>query len=210
MSKETLAHAAEPFFTTKGIGKGTGLGLAMVKGFVEQSNGHFQIRSEPGKGTTVDLLLPIAERTAPQPRVEAENDMPDIAPLVVLAVDDDPLVLLNAKAMLEDLGHTVVTATSGSEAIEVLDRMAEVDLLITDQAMPHMTGLQLTETVHESWPNVPVIIATGYDEMPAGTQGKFGSSRSRSFRTTSARRLWLPQKSAIADLPSCAIPHIVA
>jgi len=173
MSKDTLARAAEPFFTTKGIGKGTGLGLAMVKGFVEQSNGHIRIGSEPGRGTTVELWLPIAEQTAPQPRAEPEDVTPDVAPLVILAVDDDPLVLLNAKAMLEDLGHTVVTANSGSEAIEILDRVARIDLLVTDQAMPNMTGLQLADTVHESWPNVSVIIATGYDEMPAGTQGKF-------------------------------------
>ena len=183
MSKETLARAAEPFFTTKGVGKGTGLGLAMVKGFVEQSNGHIQIRSEPGKGTTVELSLPVAEQSARTPLPEAEDDTPEIPPLVILAVDDDPLVLLNAKAMLEDLGHTVVTATSGSEAIEVLDRMARVDLLITDQAMPHMTGLQLTETVHESWPEVPVIIATGYDEMPAGTQGKFEKLKKPFFQS---------------------------
>ena len=173
MNQETLARAAEPFYTTKGVGKGTGLGLAMVKGLVEQSNGHLQIKSELGKGTTVEMWLPIAEQAAPQPRIEVEEDTPDIAPLVVLAVDDDPLVLLNAKAMLEDLGHTVLTATSGSEAIEILDRVARIDLLVTDQAMPNMTGLQLADTVHESWPDVPVIIATGYDEMPAGTQGKF-------------------------------------
>jgi CheY-like chemotaxis protein len=145
----------------------------MVKGFVEQSNGHIRIGSEPGRGTTVELWLPIAEQTAPQPRAEPEDVTPDVAPLVILAVDDDPLVLLNAKAMLEDLGHTVVTANSGSEAIEILDRVARIDLLVTDQAMPNMTGLQLADTVHESWPNVSVIIATGYDEMPAGTQGKF-------------------------------------
>jgi len=91
--------------------------------------------------------------------------------------------------MLEDLGHTVVTATSGSEAIEVLDRMARVDLLVTDQAMPHMTGLQLTETVQESWPEVPVIIATGYDEMPAGTHGKFEKLKKPFFQNDLAKAI---------------------
>lgn len=174
MDDDTLARASEPFFTTKGVGKGTGLGLAMVKGFVEQSGGRFVIRSERGKGTTVELWLPIAESHASQ-RVEAKHGEEPIntEPLVVLAVDDDPLVLLNARAMLEDLGHTVVTATSGAEAVEVLDRVVRVDLLITDQAMPNMTGLQLAAIVQEGWPEVPIIIATGYDEMPASAQGRF-------------------------------------
>ena len=103
MDDDTLARASEPFFTTKGVGKGTGLGLAMVKGFVEQSGGRFVIRSERGRGTTVELWLPIAESHASQ-RVEAEHEEDEpinIEPLVVLAVDDDPLVLLNARAMLK-------------------------------------------------------------------------------------------------------------
>jgi PAS domain S-box-containing protein len=174
MDDDTLARASEPFFTTKGVGKGTGLGLAMVKGFVEQSGGRILIRSEIGKGTTVELWLPIAENASQRIQAEKEEDEPiNIEPLVVLAVDDDPLVLMNARAMLEDLGHTVVTATSGAEAIEVLDRVARVDLLITDQAMPNMTGLQLAAIVQEEWPGVPIIIATGYDEMPPGAHGRF-------------------------------------
>jgi PAS domain S-box-containing protein len=174
MDDDTLARASEPFFTTKGVGKGTGLGLAMVKGFVEQSGGRILIRSEIGKGTTVELWLPIAESASQRVQAEREEEEPiNIEPLVVLAVDDDPLVLMNARAMLEDLGHTVITATSGAEAIEVLDRVARVDLLITDQAMPNMTGLQLAAIVQEKWPDVPIIIATGYDEMPSSARGRF-------------------------------------
>jgi CheY-like chemotaxis protein len=174
MDDDTLARASEPFFTTKGVGKGTGLGLAMVKGFVEQSGGRIQIRSEIGKGTTVELWLPIAENANQRVQAEREEDEPvNIEPLVVLAVDDDPLVLMNARAMLEDLGHTVVTATSGAEAVEILDHIARVDVLITDQAMPNMTGLQLAAIVQEEWPEIRIIIATGYDEMPTSAHGRF-------------------------------------
>jgi CheY-like chemotaxis protein len=174
MVVETLARASEPFFTTKGVGKGTGLGLAMVKGFVEQSGGRMIVRSELHKGTTVELWLPIAEEAEPQALLSREDEeLVTSKPLVVLAVDDDPLVLLNAKAMLEDLGHTVITAKSGAEAVEVLDHGAQIDLLITDQAMPNMTGLQLADIVREGWPNLPIIIATGYDEMPAAVRERF-------------------------------------
>lgn len=175
MDMDTVARAAEPFFTTKGVGKGTGLGLAMVKGFVEQSGGRMIIKSELHKGTTVELWLPIAEEKEELQRDVGSDEEIQVktAPLVVLAVDDDPLVLLNARAMLEDLGHTVITAKSGAEAVEILDHGAQIDLLITDQAMPNMTGLQLAGIVTEGWPRVPIIIATGYDEMPAGVQERF-------------------------------------
>ena len=107
----------------------------------------------------------------------------------MLAVDDDPLVLLNAKAMLEDLGHTVITAKSGAEAVEVLDHGAQIDLLITDQAMPNMTGLQLADIVREGWPEVPIIIATGYDEMPAGAQVRFEKLSKPYFQSDLSRAI---------------------
>ena len=190
MDNETLARASEPFFTTKGVGKGTGLGLAMVKGFVEQSGGRMAIKSELRRGTTVELWLPIAEEERPHPSEEPEDEEPvQSRPLVVLAVDDDPLVLLNAKAMLEDLGHTVITAKSGAEAVEVLDHGAQIDLLITDQAMPNMTGLQLADIVREGWPEVPIIIATGYDEMPAGAEVRFEKLSKPYFQSDLSRAI---------------------
>jgi PAS domain S-box-containing protein len=198
MDDDTLARASEPFFTTKGIGKGTGLGLAMVKGFVEQSGGRLLIRSEVGKGTTVELWLPIAENASQSVRVEDDEDEPiNIEPLVVLAVDDDPLVLMNASAMLEDLGHTVVTATSGAEAVEVLDRIAKVDLLITDQAMPNMTGLQLAAVVEEQWPEVPIIIATGYDEMATSAHGRFEKLRKPYFQSDLNKAIMAATKASV-------------
>ena len=132
------------------------------------------IKSELHRGTTVELWLPIAEKEEPHQDAVPDDAAPaKSAALVVLAVDDDPLVLLNVRAMLEDLGHTVITAKSGAEAVEILDHGAQIDLLITDQAMPNMTGLQLAGIVSEGWPSVPIIIATGYDEMPAGVQERF-------------------------------------
>ncbi len=169
MDAETLKRATEPFYTTKGIGKGTGLGLSMVHGVTEQFGGCFTLHSEPGKGTTAEVWLPVADTTAMAFNLGHADEVPNIAfrPLVVLAVDDDFLVLTNTLAMLEDLGHTALEATSAIEALEVL-ASSPVDLVITDQAMPNMTGLQLASTIQAQWPQIPIIIATGYAEMGPG------------------------------------------
>jgi len=168
MDEATLRRAMEPFFTTKGLGKGTGLGLSMVHGVAEQSGGWFTLRSRQGEGTTAELWLPVAEGQAQQvgrSERRAIEGVADQRPLVVLAVDDDGLVLTNTVAMLEDLGHTAISASSGKEALEILRQQGAVDLVITDYAMPQMTGLQLADAIKKEWPEVPVIIATGFAEM---------------------------------------------
>jgi PAS domain S-box-containing protein len=168
MDEATLRRAMEPFFTTKGLGKGTGLGLSMVHGVAEQSGGWFTLRSRQGEGTTAELWLPVAEGQAQQvgrSERRAIEGGADQRPLVVLAVDDDGLVLTNTVAMLEDLGHTAISASSGKEALEILRQQGAVDLVITDYAMPQMTGLQLADAIKKEWPEVPVIIATGFAEM---------------------------------------------
>ncbi|HMJ42675.1 MAG TPA: PAS domain S-box protein [Pseudolabrys sp.] len=171
MDGETLRRATEPFFTTKGIGKGTGLGLSMVHGMAQQSGGSFTIRSRLGEGTTVELRLPLADMPAQPvsagPRAPSEATVRQ-ASLVVLAVDDDFLVLTNTIAMLEDLGHTAIEADSGAEALRILRQNDTIDLVITDQAMPQMTGAQLAEVIKIEWPNLAVILATGYAEMEPG------------------------------------------
>lgn len=168
MDEETLARAREPFFTTKGIGKGTGLGLSMVHGFAEQCGGSLIISSERGNGTTVSLWLPVAKET-PNATDEAHPTQSFVAvdnqPLVILAVDDDDLVLTNTAGMLEELGHTVFQAGSGADALRMLSE-GDVDLVITDHAMPQMTGAQLADTLYETHPGLPVIIITGYAELP--------------------------------------------
>ena len=165
MDETTLRKATEPFFTTKGIGKGTGLGLSMVHGFAEQSGGRFILRSQKDRGTTAELWLPVAKASAqpaaPAPAVPAKS----LRALTILAVDDDALVLMNTVGMLEDLGHTVFEAYSGKEALEILRREDSIDLVVTDQAMPKMTGTELAKVIRSEWPDIPVLLATGYADM---------------------------------------------
>ncbi|GJD51556.1 Sensor histidine kinase RcsC [Methylobacterium crusticola] len=171
MDEATLAKAQEPFFTTKGVGKGTGLGLPMVQGLAAQSRGRLVLRSRRDAGTTAEIWLPVAEAGAireegPPRRPAAARALPS---LIVLVVDDDPLVLENTAAMLEDLGHRVIEARSGQEALELLRRARTLDLVVTDQAMPEMTGAQLAERIAAERPGQRVILATGYAELAGGT-----------------------------------------
>ncbi|MBN9602786.1 MAG: PAS domain S-box protein [Afipia felis] len=170
MDADTLRRAAEPFFTTKGPGKGTGLGLSMVHGLTEQCGGRFVLQSATGKGTTAELWLPVATSTlsATQQTSQITRVAPGQESMVVLAVDDDTLVLTNTIAMLEDLGHIGVAASSAQEALDILRNHDGIDLVITDQAMPHTTGLQLVQAIRAQWPALPVILATGYAELEPG------------------------------------------
>ncbi|MBX4860079.1 PAS domain S-box protein [Rhizobium sophorae] len=169
MDAKTLEQAVTPFFTTKGVGKGTGLGLSMVQGLASQSGGRLMMKSSLGEGTTVELWFPVAsveqttEATADRPRQE-ENATPRLR---IVAVDDDGLVLMNTTLMLEDLGHTVFEAMAGSEALDILHKQ-QVDLVICDHAMPRMTGAQLAQAIRDEWPDMPIILATGYAEIPEG------------------------------------------
>jgi PAS domain S-box-containing protein len=169
MDEATLARAMEPFFTTKGVGKGTGLGLSMVQGLAQQSGGGLVLKSRPGTGTTVELWLPAAEPksdvAASIEETSAVEPEPAARTLCVLAVDDDPLVLLNTVAILEDLGHRVFEATSGVQALDILRREKTIELVITDQAMPHMTGAELARAIKAERPDLPIILATGYAEL---------------------------------------------
>jgi PAS domain S-box-containing protein len=172
MDEATLALALDPFFTTKGVGKGTGLGLPMVLGMAQQSEGRLVLKSRKGEGTTAEIWLPVASggtraaRNSRQPGVQPAQSLTH--PMSVLAVDDDSLVLLNTAAMLEDLGHTVFEAASGQQALDILRKEKTIDLVITDQGMPNMTGSQLAAAIAAEWPHVPIILATGYAELPSG------------------------------------------
>jgi len=170
MDEETLRRAMEPFFTTKGVGKGTGLGLSMVHGLAEQSGGRFNLKSKVGEGTTAELWLPVAEPASGKARsnLKAASRVAT-AELTILAVDDDPLVLTNTMAMLEDLGHLVHSASSAKGALKILAGYPDIELVITDQAMPQMTGVQLAKAIERDWPHIPVLIATGYAEIEPGT-----------------------------------------
>jgi signal transduction histidine kinase len=169
MDEQTLKRATEPFFTTKGAGKGTGLGLSMVHGLAAQSGGAMRLESRVGEGTSVELWLPVSKHalTAPPPeRVAAFRG--DQRPSRILVVDDDPLLVASTAAILEDLGHEVIEASSGSHALDTLRLGADVDVVITDHAMPGMTGAELARRIRQDWPRLPVILATGYAELPNG------------------------------------------
>ena len=169
MDEVTLAKATDPFFTTKGPGKGTGLGLSMVHGLAAQSGGLLRIDSAPNRGTTVELWLPRATTLAVSVIRNAERAKPPLAmrPCKVLIVDDDLLVLTGMAALIEDLGHGAIEAQSGAEALGKLASGLEIDLVITDHAMPNMTGLQLAQSIQEKHPHLPIILATGYAELPS-------------------------------------------
>ncbi|MFN7103912.1 MAG: PAS domain S-box protein, partial [Pseudorhizobium sp.] len=161
MDEETLQQATAPFFTTKGVGKGTGLGLSMVQGLVEQSGGRLFIDSGPDRGTAVSLVLPAAAVETSDETVQelsSGQGSPDLppGPLTILAVDDDALVLMNTSLMLEDLGHTVIEAYNGQDALDVLSSGRQVDLVITDHSMPRMTGAELAEQIGARWVGLPV------------------------------------------------------
>nr|WP_315435094.1 PAS domain S-box protein [uncultured Pseudomonas sp.] len=168
MDAATLACARDPFFTTKGLGKGTGLGLSMVHGFIEQLGGRFTLKSEKGHGTAAELWIPVAlEQTASRPAYS--NAAPIAVPrLSVLVVDDDSLVLTSTSLLLEDLGHRVIGATSGAQALALFDQGEVIDLVITDMAMPKMSGAQLAHALRMLKPDLPIILATGYAERLEG------------------------------------------
>ncbi|TDK31769.1 response regulator [Rhizobium deserti] len=170
MDAATAARAAEPFFTTKGLGKGTGLGLSMVHGLAAQSGGILELSSVKGKGTTVFLWLPVAETpVALEPTVQIapqEVSSPASNALSVLVVDDDALVSMGTAAMLEDLGHVATEVSSAAQALQILGSGGHVDLVITDHAMPGMTGAELARSIFSSFPGLPVILASGYAELP--------------------------------------------
>ncbi len=171
MDGETIKKAIEPFFSTKPLGKGTGLGLSMVHGLAVQLGGAFDLASEIGKGTIATLWLPIATRPAatvpaPPPTTTAARAA------IILVVDDDPLIAMSTVDMLEDLGHTAIEANSASQALAIVEGGQALDLMMTDQAMPGMTGTELAEIVRGKRPDLPVLLATGYADLPAGEKSR--------------------------------------
>jgi signal transduction histidine kinase len=168
MDEATLKRAPEPFFTTKGAGKGTGLGLSMVYGLAAQSGGVTRIQSRLGAGTTIELWLPVADAGEPQrPRQQPTLTLVNSVSYAILLVDDDPMVSSGTSAMLEDLGHRVIMASNAASALEVIRAATQLDLVITDHAMPGMTGTELAKQIRELRPQLPIVLATGYAEVPS-------------------------------------------
>ncbi len=166
MDELTQQRLFDPFFTTKPAGQGSGLGLAMVHSFITQLGGRVEVRSRLGKGSCLDLVLLCAERpAAPAPATPAAFSAPvsSLGGCVVLLVEDDPVVRLTAKAMLQKLGHHALDCASGQEALEVLRSPQELDLLLTDMVMPGgLNGSQLAALTRKLRPGLPILLASGW------------------------------------------------
>jgi len=169
MDEDTLEKAIEPFFSTKELGKGTGLGLSMIHGLALQLKGRLQLSSTPGQGTTAELWIPVSSEApvAAEETAVSEQEQ-QVGALRVLLVDDDFLIAMSSVDMLADLGHDVVEAHSGKEALAHLKENGRFDLLITDYSMPEMTGGDLAKAAKTLFPDLPILIASGYADLPPG------------------------------------------
>jgi PAS domain S-box-containing protein len=165
MDEATLARAVEPFFSTKGVGRGTGLGLSMVHGLAAQLGGALTLDSRPGEGTVAALWLPVSDSV---PAAAAARPEPEAGPRAtagtVLLVDDEPLVRASTADMLGEMGYEVVEADSGADALALIDLRAP-DLVITDHLMPGLSGTDLALILAAERPGLPVLIVSGYAEL---------------------------------------------
>ena len=173
MSEEVRARVFEPFFTTKTEGKGTGLGLSMVYGFVKQSNGHIQIYSEPGSGTTVKIYLPRSRQpeTAPAPPPPPETTAD--RGLTILVVEDEAAVREAAVAMLDELGYRALEAVDAQSALALVEGGAEIDLVFTDVVMPGpLRTREFAQALKALRPELPVLFTSGYTDNAIIHQGR--------------------------------------
>ena len=168
MDAQTLSRAVEPFFSTKKIGEGTGLGLSMVHGFVSQTGGAVDLESVIGQGTTITIWLPVAEAVRVHvPEVAHAVPVP-IAPsggTRVLLVDDDPIVRLNCAEGLRDMGFDVTDVDAALNALAMVKTGVRPDIVVTDYLMPNMNGLELTKAIYDVNPQIPVLLVTGYADL---------------------------------------------
>jgi CheY-like chemotaxis protein len=165
MDALTLGRAIEPFYTTKPSGQGTGLGLSMVHGLAAQSGGELLLSSEIGRGTTATLRLPISAEPAQLGTTYSEDPIAASQSVTILLVDDEELVRSSTAAMLEDAGYTVVEASSGKQALDLIQRDASITAVITDYAMPGMTGVQLAQSIRKQHASIPILMITGFANL---------------------------------------------
>jgi two-component system cell cycle sensor histidine kinase/response regulator CckA len=163
MDKEILEHLYEPFFTTKELGKGTGLGLATIYGIVKQNDGFINVYSEPGEGTTFKIYIPRFSSEAVEIPKERVKETVPLGTETVLLVEDDEAILYTARSMLERLGYRMLSANSITRAIDLAETHAgEIDLLITDVVMPEMNGLDLARRLDALRPGMKTLFMSGY------------------------------------------------
>jgi CheY-like chemotaxis protein len=169
MEKDVLDHVFEPFYTTKSVGKGTGLGLATVYGIVKQHDGFINVYSEPGRGTTFKVYLPVTERRVSEVGPKIEGPVTGGSETILLAEDDEAVRRL-ARKILERAGYTVIEAKDGEEAVARFREHADrVELLLLDVVMPGLGGQDVMERAAEIRPGVPVVFASGYSENAVHT-----------------------------------------
>jgi signal transduction histidine kinase/ActR/RegA family two-component response regulator len=163
MDSTTLTRAIEPFYSTKEFGRGTGLGLSMVHGLAAQLGGGFSLTSAPGEGTRVDLYLPVTSDAVPVGRRGSSEPVKSTGrSLSVLLIDDEYIVRTATAEMIRDLGNDVVEASGGAEALELLEKGLEADVVVTDYMMPGMNGGELARRIAKDRPKMPVLLITGY------------------------------------------------
>ena len=167
MGPEVKEHVFEPFFTTKPIGQGTGLGLSMIYGFMQQSKGFVDVQSTPGSGTTISLYVPVAAPSSEPVSSSREAQAAKGEGQSILVVEDDDQVRLLVSFLLEELGYEVTSAQDATGAMSHITSLNDVDLLITDVGLPGMNGRQLAELFREEHPATPVLFMTGYAESAA-------------------------------------------
>jgi CheY-like chemotaxis protein len=163
MSREQVDRAFDPFFTTKPLGKGTGLGLATVHAVAEQSGGHARIESELGRGTTVEVLLPLSDRAAVEHEPTPLPTRSRGGGETILLVEDEEGIRELFERSLQAIGYTVLTANDGQEALERVEQWeGEIDLLITDMVMPRVSGPELVRRLSRTSPGIMVVYMSGY------------------------------------------------
>ena len=203
ITRENLGRVFEPFFTTKEAGKGTGLGLAMVYGFVKQSGGHVSLYSEPGQGTTAKLYLPRAASTEAPAVEEAAPEQVEGGAGHILVVEDDPAVRAYAASQLRLLGYQVIEAEHAQAALAVLSSDAVVDLLFTDVVMPGgMNGRMLAEEARRLRPGLRVLYTSGYTENAIVHQGRLDPGAlllTKPYRRAALDRMVRQARAAAAD-----------
>jgi two-component system, cell cycle sensor histidine kinase and response regulator CckA len=163
MDSETQSHLFEPFFTTKEVGKGTGLGLAMVYGVVKQNNGLINVYSEPGQGTTFKIYLPRHRVRAASLSPKGRDELGKGGQETVLLVEDEPTILKMITMMLEREGYTVVGASTPGEAIRLAkEHSGDIQLIMTDVVMPEMNGRDLAKNILSIYPGAKCLFMSGY------------------------------------------------
>jgi len=162
LKKDVMDKIFDPYFTTKETGKGTGLGLSVVLGIVKNCNGDIRINSEPGKGTEIQVYLPIMDRKVDDIKTDRSEPVRGGTEKILL-VDDEETILRMEQQMLERLGYRITTRTGSVDALEAFKANPDsFDLIITDMTMPNMTGVQLAGEIKRIRPDIPVILCTGF------------------------------------------------